>query len=262
MLDIALIGAGRMGTNHATAIGRNPHCRVAWVVDYNTAAARALAGGIGAKWATSIDEVTAVDAAVIATPTSCHLRHATKLRDVPTLVEKPLAGTIDDARRIVDQHRATLTVGHVERHNPRLTEATFTDVVHIDARRHGTVGRTPDDVVFDLMIHDIDLAASIAASQPVVVAGVGRHDLATAVIKFDNGVTASLQAGRLNDVRERTLTVTSTTGVQHIDLLDGHGLDAQLADFVTAIEHGTAPTVTGQHGIDAVTTAWQIVRQL
>ncbi len=121
-------------------------------------------------------------------------------------------------------------VGHVERFNPAVLEldTVLEDerVLHVEAARVGPFSaRVKDSVVLDLMIHDLDLARSVAGDEVVGVSAVsqnvrtGSEDLAVALLTFDNGVTATVTASRLGQQKTRELRITLEDSFVVVDLM-------------------------------------------
>ena len=235
-LKVAVVGTGIMGSNHVRVMGQLPDVELVAVVDADLDRAKAAALKSGARACASIDDLpTDVDAAVVAVPTSLHLETAVALvsRGISVLVEKPLAATVADAQRIIDAASTAgvvLAVGHVERFNPAVAELTalVTDPIHISASRISPYSpRISDGVVFDLMIHDIDIVCSLAAAgdEIVSVSGVGRQvradseDLASVAVMFESGLTASFMTSRLGQQKIRAIEVTQLDSVVSADLV-------------------------------------------
>lgn len=234
MLDLAIVGAGVMGTNHARVARALRDARVAYVVDPDLERAKAAAEASGAEARRSIEDVVGrVDAAVIAVPSALHVSAAVPFLEhgTPVLVEKPIAPTVEEAAMLVAlaARRGTLLMtGHVERFNPAVLalDSILTDVVHISAARISPFSaRVDDDVVIDLMIHDLDLVLSIVRQPVVSVLAVGRkvrsttNDITDALLTFENGVTASLSASRVGQGKIRTLDITQGGSYVSVDLL-------------------------------------------
>ncbi len=194
----------------------------------------ALAAHSGAQAGTDpLSVIGQVDAAIVALPTRFHAEVAVPLLEsgIHCLVEKPIAGSVADAERIIEAARsggATLAVGHVERFNPAVLEAEkFVDgAIHVEAARVGPFSsRVADSVVIDLMIHDLDLVRSIAGGEVSSVSAVAQsvrtdtEDLATALVTFDSGVTAVLTASRLGQQKSRTLGITQHESHLAVDLM-------------------------------------------
>jgi predicted dehydrogenase len=233
-MRLAVVGAGIMGANHARLSQNVRDIDLVWVVDPDAARAATLADAFGAKAASSLDEVLDdVDAAVVASPTDDHgASAATLLRaGKHVLVEKPLAATAPDARTLVGEaERAgtVLMVGHVERFNPAVLalDPLLDDVVHIAAQRISPYSsRVRDDVVLDLMIHDLDIVSTLAGVpvRSVRAAGravrSGRLDVVSALLTFENDIVATLTASRVGQQKIRTLEITQTDGFVSVDLV-------------------------------------------
>jgi predicted dehydrogenase len=177
-----------------------------------------------------------LDAAIIATPTAYHHEVAEQLLSTGThlLIEKPITNTVAEANRLIAlarQRELVLQVGHVERFNPAWN-AVLPHLHHpqyIEAVRAGTYTFRSTDVsiVLDLMIHDLDLALSLAKSPVVDVEAMGmalfgpREDLAMARLRFANGCVANLKASRVNYEPLRTMQVFSQQAFATVDFTKG-----------------------------------------
>jgi len=292
----AVVGAGAFGRNHARHYAANPTATLVAVVDADPVRAEAVASMYGAaSFLDHRDLIGKVDAVSVAAPATLHHAVARELIDagIHVLVEKPLATTAANAADLVKLARKkgiVLAVGHVERFSPAIAELELRldNARRITAvRRTKWSGRSGDvDVVLDLMIHDIDLAltlarspvASVSASGVVGVSGL--VDEAEAWLTFANGAIATLSASRVADRNERRLTVTEpattyavdlsgpsltatarrTPGAmpQEIALVPHDNLGAEIAAFLAAVAGGRAVTVDGQAGLAAVEIAERI----
>jgi predicted dehydrogenase len=299
---LAVVGAGSMGSSHARVAAGAVGIELVAVHDVDRERAQKLASQFGALAVDSVAELCGlVDAAVVATPTPVHAPVAHELMGggVDVLVEKPLAADVETAQRLVDAadaaHRV-LMVGHVERFNPAILEldSLLEDVVHVEARRISVYSpRIRDDVVTDLMIHDLDLVAMIAGGSPVDVVAVmqaprsASADLASALVRFDTGVTATLTASRVGQHKIRHIDITQKTNYLVIDLLRqdvtvhrvdeaeyrsdggrrfrqvgvvevpflqqrGEPLALELAHFAECVRTRGSPRVTGADGVRSV----------
>lgn len=234
MVRLAIVGAGVMGTNHARVASGLRDCEVTWVVDPDPQRAAAVAGAIGARPTSDVDDLLGtVDAAVLAVPTPQHTSLGCRLlgAGVSCLVEKPLAVDVAGADELIAaaaSSGATLAVGHVERHNPAVLELDriLGELVHVSAERISVFSpRVADDVVLDLMIHDLDIVAALAGEAPSAIHAVGRrlrtdtHDLAVALLEFPSGVTASVTASRLGQQKIRQLSITQAEAFVNVDLV-------------------------------------------
>lgn len=308
MLKFAIVGAGVMGTNHARIARSLPGVEVAYVVDADPSRAERAAAVCGAQPTSNLADVLGkVDCAVVASPSSLHEDHGLQLLEHGThvLVEKPIATTREEAQHLIDAAAAkdlVLQVGHVERFNPAVLELDrhTRDIVHIDAARISPYStRVEVGVVLDLMIHDLDIVLSLAGGEPAEVFATSQRtrsateDLVSALIRFDNGITAALTASRIGQNKIRTVSVTRATDFVHVDLLRqdvtiqrvdhseylsdegtryrqtgvvelpflehrGEPLYLELAHFAEAVREGRQPRVTGRDGLRALELAMQV----
>jgi predicted dehydrogenase len=297
-----------MGANHVRVSSQLRDAQVSWVVDQDLAKARTAAEVVGAKATSSVAEaVGSVDAAIVAAPTASHeeLGLAFLEAGVPVLMEKPVAATPAAARRLVETAAArgvVLAVGHVERFNPAVLELDhiIRDVVHVSIERISPYSpRISDGVILDLMIHDLDLVRSIVKDEVVGVSAVARtlrsatEDLASALLTFANGATATLTASRVGQNKIRTVEITQKDGFVTVDLLRqdvtinrvdhseylsdqgaryrqtgvvevpflehrGEPLFLELAAFVECVRTGGTPRVSGADGLAALELATRI----
>jgi predicted dehydrogenase len=232
---LAVIGAGHLGRIHARLLAEMSQVELVGVADPLSAARDKVAADCGTTaFADYRSLVGRLDGAIVATPTRTH--HAVALdflrHGVPVFIEKPMAADLSEAEDLLRAsrvHGVLVQVGHIERFNPAFTAAAarLHGPRYIEAVRASTfTGRSTDiGVVHDLMIHDIDLALSLAAS-PVArvsamgVALLGRHeDVAQARLEFENGCVAHLSASRASFAMEpkRQMQVWSESGFAVID---------------------------------------------
>jgi predicted dehydrogenase len=310
-LRIAVIGVGHLGKHHARILSSMPGVDLVAVVDTNRSRADEIAAANGTRAAYHWREVAdQVDGVTVAVPTEMHPEIALpflKAR-VPVLVEKPIARTLFEADEMIDAAAdagAILAVGQTERFNPALGAARplLTDPRFIEVHRLGAFpGRSLDiDVVFDLMIHDLDVVLSLIDSDVESLEAVGvpvvtnRVDIANARLRFANGCIVNLTASRISRDRVRKIRFFQPSTYVSIDyatqkvevyrlvkgagLLDGaqgrpsieggetavtneEPLKRELVDFVEAIAQRRAPVVTGEAGRRALALAQQIVDKM
>ena len=254
-----------------------------------------------APWAASaVDLPWPVDAVTIAVPTESHLHVALPFleRGTAVLVEKPVARDEAGAQRMIEaaaRSGAVFAVGHTERYNPAVA-AVRPLIDHprfIEVHRLGTFpDRSLDiDVVFDLMIHDLDVVLSIVPSEVTSLEAVGvavltqKPDIANARLKFASGCIANVTASRISRDRVRKIRLFQRDSYISVDYaaqeaerwrlvrtngampaIDGgkieisheEPLKRELADFVAAVHDKRAPGVTGADGLRALQLAQRI----
>lgn len=235
VLRAGVIGAGVFGGYHAKQYAGREDVSLAGVFDIDAARAGAVAGPLGAPAFVDLAAlIGASDVISVCTPASLHAGHALAALKAgkPVYVEKPIAANLSEADQIVGEaaRRGLICAsGHLER-------AVFRDMgllaiperpLRLEAVRNGP--RSPRSldvsVVLDLMIHDLDLALTIAGAQPLAVEAEGGHDgnatldHVRAEITFDNGFTVIAASSRVAAARERTMTVTYPSGQVAIDFV-------------------------------------------
>jgi predicted dehydrogenase len=239
-LRTAVIGAGRMGRLHSRIYHQMDQVELVAIVDQQREKAEALAEQYGGQVCTDPAEIIdRVDAVTIAVPTEAHAWVAEPFlaRRIGVLVEKPLAHTLPEARRLLElarQNRAVLQVGYSERFNPVVQAMRRLDIKprFMEAQRISpyTFRSVDVGVVLDMMIHDIDIVLSLARSpvrdvQAVGVNVLGRHeDLANVRLVFENGCVANLTASRLALKTERKIRVFSEEAYLSLDYLKKTGV--------------------------------------
>ncbi len=230
----AVVGAGALGRHHARIAAGIEGVELVAVAEPNAEQGIAVATDNGSRWVADYREVLdAVDAASIVVPTSMHRRIAEEFmqRGIAVLVEKPLAGNVDDGRAIVDAAQssgATLQVGHIERFNPAFQAAVrrIHAPRYIRAERFSPYAFRSMDIsaVHDLMIHDIDLVLTLTSSTVTHVEAFGvcllggHADAVQARLKFANGCIADLIANRVNPDFRRRIQAWSADGCVTADL--------------------------------------------
>ena len=220
-LKVALVGAGHMGKFHAQAIAENPEVELAVVCDVDAARAAAVAAPSGARVMTDVRALAGqVDAAVIAAATSVHHKVAVPLMEagIAVLIEKPLAGTAEEARQIALVARRTGVVaqtGQILRFDPvtralagRSIRPTFIEVVWVSPM---TLRSMDVGVVMDVMIHGLDLVLHWTGEMPSRVDSVGgvvigpHEDFVNVRLAFPGGCVATLAASRMSRSRQRLI---------------------------------------------------------
>jgi len=218
----AVFGAGNMGRHHIRIMSQHPDVELVGIVDPDIERAQPLADQWGASVYASIDEAPDIDVAIVVTPTQYHAEIALPLieKGIHLLIEKPLAETPEVAQRIVDAAKekgVILAVGHVERFNPAIKSLSSlsTDPKLISIERLSPyTPRIKDSVIYDLTVHDVDLACWLAKGNPEKVSASGARvfsdtiDAASTVIRFDNGCIATIQTSRVTQDKVRRITIS------------------------------------------------------
>jgi predicted dehydrogenase len=303
-LRLATIGVGHLGRHHARILSALDGVALTAVVDKLPDRAAEVAASASTKALTDSRDLTDVDAVTVAVPTELHCEIALPFleRGIGVLVEKPMARSLDEADRMIAAARssgAILAVGHTERYNPAVASVMplVTSPRFIEVHRLGVFPeRSLDiDVVFDLMIHDLDIILSIVRSEVASVEAVGvpvltpRYDIANARLRFESGCIANVTASRISKDRVRKIRFFQPDAYLSIDYAaqevegwrlvkqDGarprieggpipvqrdEPLRVELADFVRAVRTRSSPRVDGAAGRRALALATTIAERM
>ena len=240
-LRAGLLGVGMMGRHHARVLRELPGVDLVAIADpggdpHGVAGELAILPDVDAMIAAGIDM------AVVAIPTRFHYDAAMKLAEagVHTLVEKPIAQTVEQGREMAEVFEArglVGAVGHIERFNPALQElrrriatGDLGEVYQIATRRQGPFPARIADVgvVKDLGSHDVDLTAWVAQSEYASIAAQTLHksgreyeDMVLATGRLQNGVLVSHVVNWLSPMKERVTIVTGEHGAFVADTSTG-----------------------------------------
>lgn len=300
-----MVGVGYLGRHHARILAALEGVRLEAVVDINTARASEIAAAHGTRPLTDYRQLFGhVDAVTIAAPTELHHQIALPFLEqgVGVLVEKPMARSLTEADALIAVARhsgATLAVGQTERYNPAIATVMplVTSPRFIEVHRLGVFpDRSLDiDVIFDLMIHDLDIIASMVGPDVASVEAVGvpvltpKFDIANARLRFASGCIANLTASRISRDRVRKIRFFQPDSYISIDYaaqevegwrlvrrdgarpsIEGGALPVEkdeplrreLADFVRAVREKRPPLVTGEAGRAALALATRIAEKM
>ncbi len=236
-ISVGVVGAGRMGQRHCRVYSSLRHVNFVGVCDLNAEAGQRVAATYETRYFADFDELLAqVDAVTIATTTPAHYPLAKRAIEhgVHVLVEKPIAETIEQGQALVAlaaRHDVVLQVGHIERFNPTVLELrkllANKHIISVNMQRLSSfdASNTDVDVIYDLMIHDLDLMASLLGHDFETTQAWGRSlstntvDHAVAVFSYRNGPIATLCASRITEQKVRAIEVIADGAYIEADLL-------------------------------------------
>lgn len=306
-MKVAVIGTGHLGQAHARIYASLPHVELVAVCDTNEATGKAIAEKHNTRFVQDYHELlAAVEAVSVATPTINHheITCACLQAGIHVLVEKPIARTLAEADEMIAlaaEKNLTLQVGHIERFNPAFTlmREHIRQPYFFEAHRLGIfTPRSLDiDVVMDLMVHELDIIASLVPSEVVKLDAVGipiltpQIDLANARVEFANGCVANITASRVSGERMRKLRVFQPNEYYSLDYADQQVLMcklippapgmlrpeivaqplavsqrepllAEIEAFITSVQNHTPPIVSGQDGRRALSLAIDVLEKI
>ena len=230
-----VVGAGVFGAYHAAKYAQMANVVFVGVYDPHPDRAQSVVDRFGGQVFSDLDQlIAATNLISVTTPASAHGRVGLQVIAAGNhvYIEKPLASTLQDADAIVSaaaQRGLVAACGFLER-------ATFEAMglnalpqapIRMESVRNGVASPRNLDVsvVLDLMIHDIDLALTLAQSEPLTVEAEGRtrvhasFDEAKAEVMFISGLIATLAVNRVAPVRERTMKLTYPVGEIFVDFV-------------------------------------------
>ena len=243
LLRAAVIGVGAMGRNHARVYNEMPETELAAVADLDTASVKEAARLYGARAYTDyramLEEIQPAVVSV-AVPTQVHCQVALDALEAGchVLVEKPIAATLEEGRRMIERAAElgrVLAVGHIERYNPavielkrRLDDGALGRIFQIHARRLGPFPARIRDVgvVVDLATHDLDIMRYLTGKEVRRLYAeteqeihTAHEDLFSGLVRFEDGVLGVLNINWLTPTKIREITVTGQRGMFLANLL-------------------------------------------
>ena len=224
-VNISIIGVGRMGQFHLNVVSQINHINLSGIYDADENHLNEISQKYNIRKFNSLDEaIDNADAVIIASPTIYHFEIAKKAveKGKHVLVEKPMTETYAQAlelEEIVKQKNVILQVGHVERFNGAVQELhhIIEKPYLIEARRLApfTPRITDVGVVFDIMIHDLDIVTSLVKKPIIRFSASGKRirtkneDIASALLEFEDSTIATISASRVTQEKIRTLAIST-----------------------------------------------------
>jgi len=222
-IRVAVAGAGEFGRNHVRVYREIEGAELVGVYDQDARRAAAVAKEFQTKVLANLEELRGrADAVSVAVPTVAHAEVGCRLMEMgfDVLVEKPMAVNLAEADALLasaKKNKRILQVGHVERFNPAViaVEPILNRPLFFEVHRLGVfTPRSLDvDVIYDLMIHDLDILLALVKEPVTEVKAVGipvltnKVDIAHARLEFAGGAVANVTASRVSTERVRKMRV-------------------------------------------------------
>lgn len=224
-VNISLIGVGRMGQFHLNVINQINSINLSGIYDSDEKHLNEISSKYNINKFGSLEEaIDKCDAVIIASPTKFHFDIAKKSiqKGKHVLVEKPMTENFIQAEELeimVKEKNIIFQVGHVERFNGAVQELhhIIENPYLIEARRLApfTPRITDVGVVFDIMIHDLDIVTSLVKKPLIRFSASGKRiktkneDIASALLEFEGNTIATISASRVTQEKIRTLSISS-----------------------------------------------------
>jgi predicted dehydrogenase len=296
-----VVGAGDFGRNHARVYSQMENAELVGIVDSDAERARRVAEEFGTIAFQDLNALSGrVDAATVSVPTVAHADVGCRLLElgIDVLVEKPIAVSVAEADRLIDaakRHGRILQVGHLERFNPAViaAQATLNRPLYFEVHRLGIfTPRSLDvDVVYDVMIHDLDILMALVQAPVTDVRALGipvvtdKVDIAHARLEFATGAVANVTASRVSVERVRKLRFFQQHeyisvdyarkdvlrirvlqpgpdpkfDFQQVPVSQQEPLEGELRAFLDDVRHRTEPVVDGAAGRAALELANRVM---
>ncbi len=233
MLNIGLIGLGKMGKYHLNLYNDIKGIKLMGICDANADTLNEVSEKIGVEGYTNYkDMFPFVDAITIAAPTKFHYEIAKDclLAGKHLLIEKPITTNYDEAKELFDiamSKNLVVHIGHVERFNGAVQEIRkiTESPLYVESKRIAQFNPNfrNDSIVLDLMIHDIDIILNLIGSKVKAIQAMGNKvysdlpDFASVNIAFENNVVANLYVNRVSQRKERFMTVYEKNALYELD---------------------------------------------
>ena len=301
-IRIGVIGIGYLGKFHLEKFQKNKDCQLVWLIDKNIKNLKNYKDkyNVSTNYKEIVDDVDAVS---IVTPTVNHYEIARYFieRNKHVLIEKPMTQTVSEAKKLINlskKHKKTIQIGHLERFNPviRKVSSLIKNPLFIEVHRLAQFNPRSTDVnvVYDLMIHDIDITTSLVPSKIKKISSFGKSiitnkiDIANARLEFFNGTIANLTASRISQKSERKIRIFEKDKYLSLDFLQSKlkivekvkkkssklfktleynykktdALNDEIIDFINSIRMNKKPLVDGIQGMEALKLAAAISKKL
>jgi predicted dehydrogenase len=300
-IRVAVVGAGDFGRNHARVYRELADAELAGVLDVKSERAARLAAEFSTKVFPNVESLVGqVDAASVAVPTVEHARVGCCLIElgIDVLVEKPMAASVAEADELLaaaSRERRILQVGHLERFNPAVVAVmpVLNHPLYFEVHRLGVfTPRSLDvDVVYDVMIHDLDILLALVDAPVMDVKAIGipvvtdKVDIAHARLDFATGAVANVTASRVSTERVRKMRFFQKHEYISLDFTRQDALRVRVAEpgpqpkfdfaalpaereeplhaelraFLESVRTRRAPTVDGAAGRRALALADQVM---
>ena len=243
-MRVGLLGAGEWGPNLIRNFHNKQTSEVVWIIDRDAARlaevqARFPDVQVSEEPARAFSD-PAVDAVVVATPTSTHFTLAQQAlqHSKHVLVEKPLTTEVKQGLRLLElatSQQLVLMVGHVFVYNPGIRKVKeYLDAGHLGKMYYVSMVRTnlgpirlDVNAAWDLAAHDLSIVNYWLEAEPLSVSAIGGtwinqgiEDAVFATLTYPQGVLVNLHASWLNARKARDITVVGERRMLTFDDMD------------------------------------------
>lgn len=245
MINIAVIGVGNMGKNHARIYFEHPDVNLVAVCDINKERCDEFSKRYVCKGYYDVESLLKsekLDGVSIVVPTSVHKEIVEKVvpKKINILLEKPVASNLKDSeyiQKLIKENKIICVCGHIERYNPgvqKSLEMIFNkdlgDLFYINAIREGLnpQGFVDVDALTNLGIHDLEIinyiikniSDSIACFNGLKESKINKFgDLFRVNLKTRNKCVINLVVDTLTPIKKRELYICGEKGLLSLDYI-------------------------------------------
>ena len=295
---------GYLGQHHARIYNTLDSVELVGVCDTSEEQGNKIASEYSTKFYKDRNKLLEhVDAVSVAVPTPLHYEVSMDViaRKKHLLLEKPIAEKLSQADELIQISKdqgVVFQIGHIERFNPAVI-ASLPYINHplfIESHRLSPFKNRGVDVpvIYDLMVHDIDIVLTSVKSPVKRIEAVGvpvlskEFDIANARVEFENGTIANFTTSRVSKEKMRKIRFFQTDSYISIDYLDrsveyytrgfkdeqpfierkelhvpdGEPLKLEIEAFIASASNGTEPKVTAEDAKDALLVANKMVKKI
>lgn len=303
-LAIGVIGVGYLGQHHARIYSSIDRVNLVGVCDTSISQGKEIAERYKTTYYKERGKLLEnVDAVSVAVPTPLHYDVAKDvlLLKKHLLLEKPIAEKLSQAEELIKfakEKKVVFQIGHIERFNPAviISLPLIKSPLFIESHRLSPFKKRGVDVpvIYDLMVHDIDIVLSSVESKIKKIEAVGvpvlskEFDIANARIEFENGTIANLTTSRVSKEKMRKIRFFQKDSYisinyldrsveyykrvykngepyidrEELDVVDAEPLRLEIESFISSIKNETPPKVSADEAKEALFVANKIVKKI
>jgi len=303
ILNAGVIGVGYLGEHHARIYSSMEGIRLVGVCDSSVCRGKEIAEKYKTKFYRERSRLLKdVDAVSVAVPTPLHfdVSKDVLLGNKHLLLEKPIAEKLSQAEGLIKIAKKNIVfqIGHIERFNPAVIAALplIDNPLFIESHRLAPFKNRGVDVpvIYDLMVHDIDIVLQSVKSKIKRVEAVGvpvlskEFDVANARIEFENGTIANLTTSRVFKEKMRKIRFFQTDSYISINYLshsveyykrvfkddkpyierenltvsDDEPLRLEIEAFIESVRNGEPPKVSASDAKETLYVANMVVKKI
>lgn len=303
-LAVGVIGVGYLGQHHARIYNSIGSVDLVGVCDTSEEQGNRIASEYSTKFFADRNELLEhVDAVSVAVPTPLHYEVSKDVmaRGKHLLLEKPISEKLSQADELIEiskKQKVVFQIGHIERFNPAVIASLpyINRPLFIESHRLSPFKNRGVDVpvIYDLMVHDIDIVLTSVKSPVKRIEAVGvpvlskEFDIANARVEFENGTIANFTTSRVSKEKMRKIRFFQTDSYISINYLDhsveyykrvfkdkqpfverkelnvpeGEPLKLEIEAFIESVSNGTEPKVTAEDAKEALLVANRMVKKI